>query len=177
MAETKATKNLFFFFFFFFFFFLLFSAALVAYGGSQARGQIGATSSSLYSHSNTGSKPRLQPTSQQCQILNPLSEARYRTRNLMVPSQIRFCCTTMGTLATRNLNGGTGANSYKAQQKFRSWDITAPELALITGSIEAPIPSNTSLSEYSSVIIAQCLYVPRWWNYNHYGCRTFDQTK
>ena len=30
-------------------------------------------------------------------ILNPLSEAGDRTRNLMVPSQICFYCTTMGT--------------------------------------------------------------------------------
>ena len=29
--------------------------------------------------------------------LNPLSEAWDRTHNLMVPSQIRFHCTTMGT--------------------------------------------------------------------------------
>ena len=34
---------------------------------------------------------------QQHQILNPLSEARDQTRNLMVPSQIRFPCATMGT--------------------------------------------------------------------------------
>ena len=34
----------------------------------------------------------------QCQILNPLSEARDRTCNLMVSSQIRFHCTTAGTL-------------------------------------------------------------------------------
>ena len=33
----------------------------------------------------------------QWRVLNPLSEARDRTCNLMVPSQIRFCCTTMGT--------------------------------------------------------------------------------
>ena len=33
----------------------------------------------------------------QCHILNPLSEARDRTLNLMVPRQIRFHCTTMGT--------------------------------------------------------------------------------
>ena len=32
-------------------------------------------------------------SSQQCQIFNPLSEARDRTHNLMVPSQIRFWCT------------------------------------------------------------------------------------
>ena len=40
----------------------------------------------------------LQQSSWQCRILNPLSsEARDRTRNLMVPSQIRFCCATPGT--------------------------------------------------------------------------------
>ena len=31
---------------------------------------------------------------QQCWILNPLSETRDRTSNLMVPSWICFCCTT-----------------------------------------------------------------------------------
>uniref|UniRef100_A0A8D0MA29 Opalin n=1 Tax=Sus scrofa TaxID=9823 RepID=A0A8D0MA29_PIG len=39
----------------------------------------------------------LHHSSQQCQILNPLSEARDRTPNLMVPSRIHFCCATMGT--------------------------------------------------------------------------------
>ena len=32
-----------------------------------------------------------------CRLLNPLSEARDWTRKLMVPSQICFCCTTIGT--------------------------------------------------------------------------------
>ena len=36
-------------------------------------------------------------SSWQCWILNPLSEARDRTYNLMVPSQIYFHCTAMGT--------------------------------------------------------------------------------
>ena len=46
---------------FFFFSFCLFRA----YGSSQARGPIGAVASCLYhSHSNVGSKPRLQPTLQ-----------------------------------------------------------------------------------------------------------------
>ena len=37
----------------------------MAYGSSQARGQIGATAASLYhSHSNVGSEPCLQPTPQ-----------------------------------------------------------------------------------------------------------------
>ena len=45
---------------FFFFFFCLFRAAPVAYGSSQARGQIGAAAASLHhSHSNEGSEPHL----------------------------------------------------------------------------------------------------------------------
>ena len=47
-------------FFFFFFFSFCFRATPVAYGGSQARGQIGAVANSLHhSHSNTRSKLRL----------------------------------------------------------------------------------------------------------------------
>ena len=44
------------------FFFFSFRATLVAYGGSQARGQMGAAAASLrhsHSHSNAGSEPRL----------------------------------------------------------------------------------------------------------------------
>ena len=52
-----------FFFFVFVFVFvllLLFRAALMAYGGSQARGSVGATAASLHhSHSNAGSEPCL----------------------------------------------------------------------------------------------------------------------
>jgi len=40
-------------------------AAPAAYGGSQARGQIGAVAASLrQSHRHAGSEPRLQPTPQ-----------------------------------------------------------------------------------------------------------------
>ena len=49
----------------FFFLFFLFRAALAAYGGSQARGQIGAVAASLHhSYSNVGSELCLQPTPQ-----------------------------------------------------------------------------------------------------------------
>ena len=58
----------------------------MAYGSSQARGRIGAAAASLH-HS-----------SQQCWILNPLSEARDGTRNFMLTSRIIFCCSTTETL-------------------------------------------------------------------------------
>ena len=46
------------------FFFLLFRAVPVAYGGSQARGPIGATAAGLYHrHSNIRSKLCVRPTS------------------------------------------------------------------------------------------------------------------
>ena len=81
------------FFFFFFFVFLLFLwATPSAYGGSQARGRIGAVAAGLHqSHSNAGSEPRLQPTPQLTATpdRNPPSKGRDRTRNLMVPSRIR----------------------------------------------------------------------------------------
>ena len=61
-------------------------------------GLIGAIAPGLC-HSNTRSESCLQPTPQlrQHQILIPVSEARDQTCNLMVPSQIRFCCAMTGT--------------------------------------------------------------------------------
>ena len=54
------TLQLFFLCFFFFFSFLLFKAAPAAYGGSQARGHIGAVATGLrHSQSNAGSKLHL----------------------------------------------------------------------------------------------------------------------
>ena len=47
-------------------------ATPVAYGGSQARGLIGAEATSLrQSHSNAGSKPRMQPIPQLTATLDP----------------------------------------------------------------------------------------------------------
>ena len=73
------------FFVFCVFVFLLLRATPTAYGGSQARGRIGALVAGLH-HS-----------SWQHRILNPLSEARDQTHNLMVPSWIHFRCTKTGT--------------------------------------------------------------------------------
>ena len=40
---------------------------------------------------------KLYHSSQQCWIINPMSEARDRTQNLMIPSQIHFWYAMMGT--------------------------------------------------------------------------------
>ena len=54
------------------FFFAISWAAPTAYGGSQARGQIGAVATSLHqSHSNVGSEPHLQPTPQLTAMPHP----------------------------------------------------------------------------------------------------------
>ena len=63
----------------FFVFVLLFRAEPAVYGSSQTRGQIRAAAASpYYSHSNVAPELHLGliPSSLQCQILNPLSEAR-----------------------------------------------------------------------------------------------------
>ena len=60
-----AGSYVFVFFIFISFYFLLFRAAPAAYGGSQARGPVGATAAGLcHSHSNAGSEPSIQPTPQ-----------------------------------------------------------------------------------------------------------------
>ena len=95
----KSKNN--FYFIYLFCLFVLFKAASAAYGGSQAKGRMGAAAAGLHqSHSNTGSEPYLRPTPQLMAMLNPypLIEARDRTLNLMVPSRIRFHCATTGTL-------------------------------------------------------------------------------
>ena len=73
----------------FFFFLCLFRAKPAAYGGSQARGQIGAGAVRLpYSHSNARSK--LHPRHSLCQrwIISPLIGATDRTQILMDTSQV-----------------------------------------------------------------------------------------
>ena len=56
----------------FFFFFCLFRVVPAAYGGFQARGQIGAVATGLcHCYSNVGSELSLQPTPQLTEILDP----------------------------------------------------------------------------------------------------------
>ena len=66
----------------FYYYFLPLRATPMAYGDSQARDPVGASAAGLH-HSHS---------SPQCWILNPLSKARDPTCNLLVPSQICFCC-------------------------------------------------------------------------------------
>ena len=87
-------------FFGFCFFFLLFRVTPTVYGGSQARDQIRATAAGKrHSHSKAGSELSvdLHHSSWQCQIPDPLSEARDQTRILVDSSRICFCCATRGT--------------------------------------------------------------------------------
>ena len=89
-------------FFIFYFIFCLFRAALKAYGSSRARGQIRAVAASLPTAVALAIQDPswvcdLHHSSRQCQILNPLSDARDWTCNLMVPRRSHFCWATMGT--------------------------------------------------------------------------------
>ena len=98
MLQSQLRKSLPHLYFYFYLFIFAFQGHTVAYRGSQARGPIGTTAAGLhYSHCHIRPKPCLQPTPQQCQILNPLSKARDRSRNLTVHSRIRFHRATMGT--------------------------------------------------------------------------------
>ena len=72
----------------------------MAYGSSQARGQIEPQLGGLHhSHSNVGSKLSLRFMPQLIATLDPhpLSEAWDRTLVLMDTSQIHFHCATTGT--------------------------------------------------------------------------------
>ena len=65
-----------------FFVFVFLGAAPMAYGGSQARVRIGAVASGpCHRHSNTSSKPRLQPTPQLTVMLDPQPTERAQGSN------------------------------------------------------------------------------------------------
>ena len=73
----------------------------MACGGSQATGQMGAVAAGHTTTTiiqNPSCVCNLYHSSRQHWLLNPLSEARDLTLNLMVSSWIYFCCITLGTL-------------------------------------------------------------------------------
>ena len=93
----------------------------------------------------------LHHSSPQCWILNPLSKARDQTHNRMLPSQIRFHWTTMGTtsllLSLNNyliasLPSVSLPNSFSKGTKF--WGPTSKGLgfSILT---QAPENKNTAL--------------------------------
>ena len=87
-------------FIFYFLFLVFFRAAPTAYGGSQARGLIGAVTAGLrQSHSNARFELCLQSISQLMATLDPQPTERGQGWNLrlMVPSCIHFHCATTGT--------------------------------------------------------------------------------
>ena len=111
----------FFILFYFYFIFLLFRAAPAAYGGSQARNRIGATAAGLrHSHSNAISELvcSLHHGSRQHWNLNPLSEARDPTQNLMVPSWIHHHCAMMGTPFETGFLEGKFSKPFKTMQLY-----------------------------------------------------------
>ena len=86
---------------------MVFRAEPTAYRGSQARDQIEATAADLRTAIATLDLSHVcdpHHSSWQHLILNPLSEARDQTQNLMVTSWIRFHSATTGTLTSSFLN-------------------------------------------------------------------------
>ena len=84
---------------YFIIFLFLFMALPVAYGSSQARGQIEAAAAGLcHSHSNWGSELRLQPTLQlvAAPTLNPQCDTKDRTCILMDTSWVCYCWAMTG---------------------------------------------------------------------------------
>ena len=70
----------------------------------------------------------------QCQIFNPLTEARNQTRNLMVTSQIRFHCTTTGTLQGKIFKFPPGPPScHWGQMSKTSRQTMLPEASAFGG--------------------------------------------
>ena len=88
-------------FYFISFYFCFFRAALGAYGGPQARGQIGAVATGLHQSHGTEDSSLvcdLQHSSRQRQILNPASHARDGTCVLMDAGQGHYPLSHDGTL-------------------------------------------------------------------------------
>ena len=94
----------------------------------------------------------------QRRILNPLSAARDRTHNLMVPSWIRFCCTTKGTPAlcfTFLLSHGPliSLSVETDSEKFNQRDFWSPNC----GSVVTNLASiHEDAASFSGLMIQHC---------------------
>uniref|UniRef100_A0A8D0X0T5 Actin-related protein 2/3 complex subunit 4 n=2 Tax=Sus scrofa TaxID=9823 RepID=A0A8D0X0T5_PIG len=77
----------------------------------------------------------LHHNSWHCWILNPLSEARDRTRNLMVTSWIHCCCTTIGIPLLANFKAPRSSKELLLQPVTISRN--EKEKVLIEGSINS----------------------------------------
>ena len=86
------------FFFLFLFFFSFFRATPATYGGSQAWGPIEAIA--IWQCQIWAVSATYTTAHSRCRIVNPLSEAKDQTCNLMIPSRIRFCCAKTRTPAS-----------------------------------------------------------------------------
>ena len=89
------------YFILFILFYLLFRATLIAYGSSWLGVDLELQLPAYTTVTATwdlGHISDLHRSSQQGQILNPLSEAKDQTCVLMDTSQVHFCCAAMGTL-------------------------------------------------------------------------------
>ena len=81
----------------------------------------------------------LHHSSRQCQTLNPLSKARDRTSNLMVPSQICFCCTTTRTPHHSVLAQGPPCPCELALEKGRSSTLAFLDVVLVQSLISPKV--------------------------------------
>ena len=133
----------------FFFVFLFFRDGALrhmeAYGDSQAWGLIGATARATATP-DPSHVFELYHSSQQRRILNPLSEARDRTCNFMVPSQICFRCATTwrelwAKFSSSSVNQRTpmlpwvwSEGKVEMQQNNRPWEAVTHTHNLRNGS-------------------------------------------
>ena len=85
----------------------------------------------------------LHHSSWQCQILNPLSEARDPTLILTVPSWIRFHCATLGTLSSSFLNLHPSVPLYVAYILKSQKPLCHPTAAPRSQAFCSPIPTLT----------------------------------
>ena len=101
------------FFVFLFFCFCFFRAVPEAYGGSQARGQIGTTAGSLHhSYSNAG-------------FLTPWARPGIEPESSWDTSPIRFCCDTMGTPPPKKFLSCFYSKSYGVKISTQSGPLLA----------------------------------------------------